>query len=192
MDETTYEQIPRTLEVRQIRVRVATRGFRTRVVDVVTTLLDAEIYTKAEIASLYRQRWHAELDLRSIKIALGMDVLRCKTPAMVRKEIGMTLAAYNVVRALMARAAKEHDRTPRRLSFKGALQSLLGFAEKLRESSPRKRDWLWEIILEGVANDEVGNRPNRIEPRARKRRPKPYPLLMKPRKQAQAALRRAA
>ena len=70
---------------------------------------------------MYRQRWHAELDLRSIKIALGMDVLRCKTPEMVRKEIGMTLAAYNVIRALMARAAKEHERIPRRLSFKGAL-----------------------------------------------------------------------
>ena len=121
-----------------------------------------------------------------------MDVLRCKTPEMVRKEIGMTLAAYNVVRALMARAAKEHDRIPRRLSFKGALQSLLGFAEKLRESSAEKRDWLWEVILEGIANDEVGNRPDRIEPRARKRRPKPYPLLTKPRKQARDALRKAS
>ena len=113
MDEATYEQIPETLEVRQLRVRVQTRGFRTRVLDVVTTLLDAEIYTKAKIASLYRQRWHAELDLHSIKVVLGMDVLRCKTPEMVRKEIGMTLAAYNVVRALMARPAKEHDRIPR-------------------------------------------------------------------------------
>ena len=118
-------------------MRVETRGFRTRVVDVVTTLLNAEIDTKAQIASLYRQRWHAELDLRSIKVVLGMDVLRCKTPAMVRKEIGMTLAAYNVIRALMVRAAREHDRVPRRLSFKGALQSLLGFAEKLRETRQR-------------------------------------------------------
>ena len=192
MDETTYEQIPETLEIRELRVRVTRRGFRTRVVDVVTTLLDADIYTKADLAALYRQRWHAELDLRSIKIALGMDVLRCKTPEMVRKEIGMTLAAYNVIRALMARAAKEHERIPRRLSFKGALQSLLGFAEKLRESSAEKRDWLWEIILEGIAKDEVGNRPDRIEPRARKRRPKPYPLLMKPRKQARTALQNAA
>jgi hypothetical protein len=161
-------------------------------VNVVTTLLNAEIYTKADLESLYRERWHAELDLRSIKIALGMDVLRCKTPEMVRKEIGMTLAAYNVIRALMARAAKVHERRPRRLSFKGALQSLLGFAEKLRDSSPEKRDWLWEIILEGIAKDEVGNRPNRIEPRARKRRPKPYPLLMKPRKEARTALLNAA
>ena len=104
----------------------------------------------------------------------------------------MTLAAYNVVRALIARAAKEHDQIPRRLSFKGALQSLLGFVEKLRESSAEKRDWLWEVILEGIANDEVGNRPDRIEPRARKRRPKPYPLLTKPRNQARDALRKAS
>ena len=192
MDEATYEQIPEALEIRELRVRVTRRGFRTRVINVVTTLLDAGIYNKSDLESLYRERWHAELDLRSIKIALGMDVLRCKTPEMVRKEIGMTLAAYNVIRALMARAAKVHKRRPRRLSFKGALQSLLGFAEKLRDSSPEKRDWLWEIILEGIAKDEVGNRPNRIEPRARKRRPKPYPLLMKPRKQARTALLDAA
>jgi DDE family transposase len=188
MDKATYEQIPETLEVRLMRVRVQIRGFRTRVLDIVTTLLDPELYTKADIAALYRQRWHAELNLRSIKIALGMDVLRCKTPEMVRKEIGMTLAAYNVIRALMVLAAKRHARQPRQLSFKGALQSLLEFAETLRQSPPEKRDRQWENILEGVANDEVGNRPDRIEPRARKRRPKPYPLLMKPRKQARAAL----
>jgi Transposase DDE domain len=192
MDKATYEQIPETLELRQVRVRVPIRGFRTRVLDIVTTLLDAEIYTKAEIASLYRQRWHAELDLRSIKVILGMDVLRCKTPEMVRKEIGMTLAAYNVVRALMARAAKKHDRIPRQLSFKGAWQSLMEFAGNLKEGSAKKRDWLWEVILEGIANDEVGNRPDRVEPRARKRRPKPYPLLTKPRKQARDALRKAS
>jgi putative transposase len=192
MDKTTYEQIPETLEVRLMRVRVQIRGFRTRVLDIVTTLLDPKLYSKADVASLYRQRWHAELNLRSIKIALGMDVLRCKTPDMVRKEIGMTLAAYNLVRALMVRAAKEHDQVPCRLSFKGALQSLLGFAEKLSESSAKKRDWLWGIVLEGIANDEVGNRPDRIEPRARKRRPKPYPLLTKPRKHAREALRKAS
>jgi IS4 transposase len=119
MDEATYEQIPEELEVRQLRVHVATRGFRTRVLEIVTTLLDAQIYTRSSIAMLYRQRWHAELDLRSIKVVLGMDVLRSKSPEMVRKEIGMTLAAYNVVRALMARAARVHRREPRRLSFKG-------------------------------------------------------------------------
>jgi Transposase DDE domain len=192
MDEATHEQIPEAIEVRQLRVHVRRRGFRTRVLDLVTTLLDADIYTKEELASLYRQRWQAELDLRSIKIALGMDVLRGQAPAMVRKEIGMTLAGYNLVRATMAEAAKEHRRDPRRLSFKGALQSLLAFAEQLRTSTGAKRGWLWEIILEGVANDQVGDRPDRVEPRARKRRPKPYPLLVKPRKRARSALLDAA
>src|SRR5436190_12024009 len=167
MDKATYEQIPETLEVRLMRVRVQIRGFRTRVLDIVTTLMDPELYTKADVAALYRQRWHAELDLRSIKIALGMDILRCKTPEMVRKEIGMTLAAYNVIRALMVGAAKRHARQPRQLSFKGALQSLLGAAEALRQSAPKERDRFWENILEGIANDEVGNRPDRVEPRAR-------------------------
>jgi Transposase DDE domain len=192
MEEAMYEQIPKTLEVRLLRVHVEKRGFRSRVLDVVTTLLDAKIYTKANIALLYRQRWHAELDLRSIKIAMGMDVLRCKTPEMVRKEILTTLAAYNVIRALMVRAAAQHGRDPRQLSFKGALQSLLGFAEKLTNSSQEKRDWLWDILLEGIANDRVGDRPDRVEPRARKRRPKPYPLLTKPRKEARTILLNAA
>ena len=192
MDDDTYVQIPETLTVREFRVKVEQDGFRVDELVLVTTMLDAAGYTKEELADLFLKRWNIELDLRAIKCVLQMDVLRCKTPEMVRKEIGMTLAAYNVVRALMARAAKEHDRIPRRLSFKGALQSLLGFAEKLRESSAEKRDWLWEIILGGIANDEVGNRPDRIEPRARKRRPKPYPLLTKPRKQARDALRKAS
>jgi hypothetical protein len=123
---------------------------------------------------------------------MGMDVLRCKTPEMVRKEFFMTLAAYNVIRALMVKAARHHDVDPRQLSYKGALQSLLGFAEKLSGSSQRKRDWLFDILLEGIANDRVGDRPNRVEPRARKRRPKPYPLLTKPRKEARTALPNAA
>ena len=185
MDEATYEQIPEdsrgsTDPCASDETRLSHPGGGHR-----DDAIGCRDLHKSQISlSLYRQRWHAELDLRSIKIALGMDVLRCKTPEMVRKEIGMTLAAYNVVRALMAKAAKEHEQEPRRLSFKGALQSLLGFAEKLRESSAEKREWLWEIILEGVANDEVGNRPDRVEPRARKRRPKPYRLLMRPRKES--------
>ena len=191
MDKATYEQIPETLEVRQLRVRVQTRGFRTRVVEVVTTLLDAKIYTKANCI------------LIPSKMACGTrPALDQGRPGHGRAAVqdpgdgpqGDRHDAGGIQRgpALMARAAKEHDRIPRRLSFKGALQSLLGFAEKLRESSAEKRDWLWEIILGGIANDEVGNRPDRIEPRARKRRPKPYTLLTKPRKQAQNALRKAS
>jgi hypothetical protein len=192
MDEATYEQIPETMEVRELRVRVARKGFRTETLVLVTTLLDSKIYTKRDLASLYRLRWHAELDLRAIKVVLGMDVLRCKTPAMVRKEIWMTLLGYNAIRALMMKAAETFGRDPRRLSYKGALQSLLAFAGGLRQSTGPQRQWLWGVMLLGIANDEVGDRPDRVEPRARKRRPKPYPLLTKPRKEARKLLLKAS
>jgi hypothetical protein len=191
MDEGTYHQIPEAMEIRQVRIPVRKPGFRTRVLEIATTLLDPEIYTKADLASLFRQRWHAELDLRSIKIAMGMDMLRCKTPEMVRKEIWMTLLGYNVIRALMVAASKEHRRDPRHLSFKGALQTVQEFAPGLREGSPHQRRWLGTILLSSIASDAVGNRPDRVEPRARKRRPKQYPLLTKPRRQAKAALLKA-
>ena len=171
-----------------VRVHVDRRGFRTRVLDLVTTLLDADIYTKKDLASLYRRRWEAELHLRSIKVVLELDVLRCKTPELVRKEIWMGLLGYNVIRAVMAEAAGAHGRMPHRVSFKGALQTVLAHAEALREGTPGQRRWLWRIVLESVADDEVGHRPDRVEPRARKRRPKPYPLLMVPRKEAKEAL----
>ena len=188
MEEATYEQIPATMEIRQVRIHVQQRGFRTRVLDLATTLLDHEIYTKADLSTLFRQRWHAELDLRSIKIVLGMDLLRCKTPEMVRKEIWMTLLGYNVIRAVMAQASQEHRCDPRPVSFKGALQTVQEFGPALRAGSVLRRRWLWTIVLNSVAGDAVGDRPNRVEPRARKRRPKPYPLLTKPRRQARAAL----
>lgn len=188
MDKETYDTIPESFMLRQARVRVGRPGFRTRVLVVVTTLLDCQLYTKAALASLYRQRWYAELDLRSLKAVLGMDVLRCKTPAMVRTEIWMTLLGYNVIRALMVQAAERHARDPRRLSFKGALQTLQAFGEKLQHASAAERPMLRAIVLRSIASDEVGDRPDRVEPRARKRRPKQYPLLMKPRKQARAAL----
>jgi putative transposase len=192
MDRATYESLPGEMEVRVVRVHVAARGFRTRVLDLVTTLLDADIYRKKDLADLYRRRWEAELHLRSIKAVLGLDVLRCKTPEMVRKEIWMGLLVYNVIRAVMVAGCKAHGRAPHRVSFKGALQSLLAFAEGLREGTPEQRHFLWSIMLRSVAADEVGHRPDRVEPRAVKRRPKPYPLLMVPRRQAKAALLNAS
>ena len=121
-----------------------------------------------------------------------MDVLRCKTPEMVRKEIWMTLLGYNVIRALMAKAALIHVRDPRHLSFKGSLQTLQAFAEKLQAGSMEERRVLRAILLRSIAGDAVGDRPNRVEPRAQKRRPKPYPNLAKPRKEARAALLKAS
>jgi len=188
MDEVIYETIPEEMEVRVVRIRVAIRGFRTRVLDVVTTLLDSDVYMKKDLGDLYRRRWEAELHLRSIKVVLGLGVLRCKTPAMVRKELWMGLLGYNVIRGLMTEAAKAHGPVPHRVSFQGALQTLQANETALREGTPAVRAWLWGIVLESIAADEVGHRPNRVEPRARKRRPKPYPLLMVPRAEAKKTL----
>src|SRR5205823_14328192 len=138
MDEATYAQMPDELELREVRVYVTVKGFRTEVVVVVTTLLDAQAYTASDLAELYRMRWHAELDLRSLKTTLGMDVLRCKSPEMVRKEVWAHLLAYNLIRGLMAKAAEEFGGDPRDLSFKGALQALTGFAERLLEASEER------------------------------------------------------
>ncbi len=131
------------MEVRIIRIHVEPRGFRTQVLEVVTTLFDAEIYPKKDLAMLYRKRWHVALDLRSIKILLGMDVLANKTPDMVRKEIGMTPLGYNVIRTLMVRAALAHQREPRRLSFKAALRTVQEFGTGLRDAPSPGRRWVW-------------------------------------------------
>jgi hypothetical protein len=128
MDEATYAQMPDQLELREVRVHVTVKGFRTDVVEVVTTLLDAQTYTARALAELYRMRWHAELDLRSLKTTLGMDVLRCKSPEMVRKEVWAHMLAYNLIRTLMAETAEAHGCTPRHLSFKGTLQMMSAFA----------------------------------------------------------------
>ena len=136
--------------------------------------------------------WYSELHLRAIKVVLGLDVLRCKAPEMVRKELWMGLLGYNAIRATMAEASRAHGRVPHRVSFKGALQTVQAFAEALRDGPSARRRRLWKMVLESVANDEVGHRPDRAEPRARKRRPKPYPLLMVPREEARNALDDAA
>ncbi len=188
MDEETYAQIPEGLEVRELRVTVAQPGFRVNELVLVTTMLDAERYTEGEIADLFLQRWDIELDLRSIKDVLQMDVLRCKTPEMVRKEILMHLLAYNLIRGVMARAAEAHDEQPRHLSFKGALQTMTAFQDALRQATPRVRGVLLKEMLEAIASHRVGDRFGRVEPRANKRRPKPQRYLNEPRKEASKRL----
>jgi hypothetical protein len=188
MDEATYAQMPDELEVREVRVHVTIKGFRTDIVEVVTTLLDAQTYTARALAQLYRMRWHAELDLRSLKTTLGMDVLRCKSPEMVRKEVWAHMLAYNLIRTLMAQTAEAHGCTPRDLSFKGTMQMMSAFAERLYNAAPADAAALHEWLLLAIGAQLVGDRPNRYEPRARKRRPKPYPLLTQPRDLARRQL----
>lgn len=188
MDEALYARLPEELMIRELRVKVERAGFRVEELVLVTTLLDSREYTKEEVADLYLKRWNIELDLRSIKSVMQMDVLRCETPAMVEKEIWMHVLAYNLIRGLMVRAAEAHGKEPRSLSFKGALQALGAFREGLQWARGRRRRRLWEAMLRAIASYEVGDRPGRVEPRAIKRRPKKQKLLTEPRGQARERL----
>jgi hypothetical protein len=181
MDEASYRELPGELEVRELRVRIGRPGFRVDGLVLVTTMLDAIAYTKEDLADLFLERWNIELDLRSIKCVLQMDVLRCKTAAMVEKEVWMHLLAYNLIRGLIAAAAEAHGLLPRRVSFKGALQALGAFREALGRAAASRRGLLLEEMLRVIASSGVGDRPGRVEPRAIKRRPKPHDLLKEPR-----------
>ncbi len=136
MDHDTYRNIPQELLVREVSFRVRVRGWRMRELTLVTTLCDAEVYSLDELAHVYHARWQAEVDLRSIKITMQMDVLRCKTPDMVRKEIWLHLLAYNLIRTVMAEAAEHANMRPREVSFKGALQTLTAYRAIVEQAPP--------------------------------------------------------
>jgi hypothetical protein len=172
MDEATYEQKPDQMEVREIRLKVEQPGFRVNELVLVTTMVDGQGYTKEELADLFLKRWHIEVDFRTIKCALKMEVLRCQSPEMVEKEIWMHLLAYNLIRGVMARAAEAHGRAPRRVSFTGAWQTMKAFHTALGQASPERRERLVAAMLKAIAGHRVGDRPGRVEPRANKRRPK--------------------
>jgi putative transposase len=179
MTRKTYVSLPAELTLREVRVRVTQKGFRTKELDVVTTLLDPVEYPPEEIAELYRRRWHAELNLRSLKTVLQMDHLRCKTPHRVRNEFFMHLVAYNLIRRLMALSAQERGTQPWQVSFKGALQTVNVFLPILC-SSISPEEWCTALVA-SVATHVVGDRPDRYEPRVKKRRAKEYDLMNKPR-----------
>src|SRR4029077_1497991 len=157
---------------------------------VITTILDASI-GGGQIGDLYERRWEGEVDIRSIKSTMKMDVLRCKTPEMVRKEIWVHLLAYNLLRTVMAVAAAEKGIEPRQVSFKGAKQVVTAFAPKIEVARSAGRAVLIDAMLTTIAYYRVKNRPGRWEPRARKRRPKPGNRLMQPRRIAKLARNRA-
>lgn len=180
MSVEQYASLPPELTLREVRIRVPQKGFRTKVIVVVTTLLDAKKYPPKEIALLYRRRWQAELHLQSLKIVLQMDHLRCKTPERVRNEFYTHLLGYNLIRGVMAAAAYEAGRSPWEISFKGTLQTLDQFLPILI-SRVSSEAWC-DVLLAAVATHIVGHRPDRVEPRLRKRRPKPYKNLREPRR----------
>jgi putative transposase len=174
-----YLTLPQELTLREVRVHVEQKGFRSKSLVVVTTLLDAEEYPPEEIALLYRQRWQAELYLRSLKIVLQMDHLRCKTPERVRNEFYTHLLGYNLIRGVMATAAFQSGKSPWEISFKGTLQTLDQLLPILL--SKIINDAWCNALLTAVATHNVGCRPDRFEPRLVKCRPKPYKHLREPR-----------
>ena len=172
MDEDIYADMPASLAMRELRAGGWT---------LVTSLVDAKAVSKSELVDLYHCRWHVELDLRCIKDAMQMDQLRCKTAQMVRKEVAVHLLAYNLVRAVAAQGAQMARVLPRRISFKGTLQTLTNFFHRLRECPACQLLELHRTLLRAIAKLVLPWRPNRCEPRAVKRRPKPHRLLTKPR-----------
>ncbi len=169
MSQAEYDKAPDTLKVRELRT-----GGKI----LMTTLLCSKHTSKAVLKTLYRDRWQVELDLRNIKTTLGMEVLSCRTPAMAEKEIWVYLLAYNLIRLLMAQAASLADINPRQLSFKHTLQLWIAWRQN---GAGRYNEGQLATLFILIAQQRVGNRPGRIEPRAVKRRPKPFPLLTKPR-----------
>jgi hypothetical protein len=180
-----WRDMPDRLRVREITTHIDVAGFRTKKLVTVTTLLDRRKFPKAAIEELYRRRWMAELWLRDIKIALGMDILRCLTPDMVEKELWMHLIAYNLIRATMNEAAKTHHVSNERISFKGTIATIRQWAPILTATSLSQSDRIrnHRRMLHCIAHDPVPDRPGRAEPRALKRRPKNYQRITEPRKQ---------
>ena len=184
MDRKARRAIPESLTVREVRIHVVQPGFRSRTIVIVTTILDPKQASKEELADLYRMRWNNETDFSSLKVTLQMDVLRCKTPELVRKEIWAHVIAYNLIRTIMAQSCCRSGMLPREISFKATIQTLEAFQPLLASSGSRSvanRTMLYEQLIQAIVAHQVGNRPGRLEPRLRKRRTKKYDFMMKPR-----------
>jgi hypothetical protein len=190
MDHETYALMPESIEVREVEVQIDKPGFRPDSLVVVTTLTDGDTYKADDLRDLFRKRWLVEQDIRAFKSNLGADILRCQTPEMVRKEIWVALLAYNLIRQTMLQAALRADLSPRDLSFTHALQTVASSWQLMPVLSPAAQAAQIAAALGGLCRPLVGRRPDRIEPRAVKRRPKPHDYLTKPRAEARAELLR--
>ena len=179
MDATEYDTYPEFIMVREIRIRIENKGFRTREIIVHTSLLDDTGCTKEDIAALFRRRWQAELHLRSLKTIMQMEHLRCKKPHRVRNEIRAHMLAYNLIRGVMAEAAMARDVQPWQISFKSTLTTVTDMLPVL--GSITNAAELCDVLYRCCWQHAVGNRPDRYEPRVLKRRPKKYKLMQKPR-----------
>jgi len=175
-----WASLPATMMLRIVRIRIEVKGFRVRQYDLVTTLLDEQTYSADDLAELYFRRWAVELFFRHIKTTMGMEMLRCKTPKMVRKELRMFIIAHNLIRSLMQEAASLYLCDLTRLSFKGTVDTLRQFSYAIyaAKDAPRTRARIFDEMLLVIASEKVPLRENRSEPRALKKRPKPFQRLM--------------
>jgi len=190
MSKEQYDQIPETLTLREVKFTVTVPGRRTQTITIITTLTDPKAYSREDLAELYGFRWNAELDIRQIKQTLHLDHVRCKTPQMVRRELWVTLLAYNLIRKVIATSAAVHKKRPRQLGFTLACQSLLASWMLFSTGSCNDSHAMYCMILAHMAANEVANRPGRIEPRVLKRRRHRYPLMQRSRAQLRAELQK--
>ena len=187
-DSNEWKQYPSSIQVRQIKVKMDIPGYRPKDFYIVTTLLDHKKYPAEEIRKVYLKRWNVELYFRDLKTTLGMDVLRCKTPDMVEKEILMYFIVYNSLKRLAYDGTKEQV-DPDDISFKSCQQILLGFTHASREKNTLN---LLPKLLSAISKSILFKRANRVEPRVIKRRPKPFKLMVKPRAELKLDLIRAS
>ena len=179
-----WRRLPDQLTVRIVRFTATIRGHRARRITLVTSLLDPKLYPAQQLIGLYARRWRLELCLRDLKTTMGMEQLRCQSPDRAEKELLMYFIGHNVIRCLMAHAVARHQVDLERISFRGTVDAARQFMSAILQApSRRMRDQLWDDLLLNLARDLIPSRPHRWEPRARKRRPKPFPLLTKPRHQ---------
>ena len=191
LSKEEFDILPQAMTVREIYYCIFIPGFRTHKVSLITTLLDKATYSTLDIVELYSKRWNVELDLRHLKTTLGMDILRCKTPSMIRKEIYVYLLAYNLLRSLMWSAGTNYGAPPSRLSLQATRHHLNNFIPQLLAVCTTKQNLIYHAFLKVIAHKAVPERPGRSEPRVRKRRPKAYPLMTKPRDELRTKLQTA-
>ena len=191
LSKEEFLTLPSTLTVREIYYYIIIPGFRTQRVSLITTLLDTTKYSSLELLKLYGERWSVELNLKHLKTTLGMEVLRCKTPQMVRKELYVYLLAYNLLRSLMWQAGTTYGGAPLRLSLQGTRHHLTHFISVLLAANSTQRHHIYRTRLKVIVHKSVPVRPGRSEPRVRKRRPKSYPLMKQPRHELRRQLQTA-
>jgi hypothetical protein len=185
-----WEQLPSSLSVRLLRFRVRTQNGRCKKIILITTLLSPLLWPIQLLAAIYGRRWEIELFLRNIKTTLQMEMLSCRTPTMVHKELEMHLIGYNLIRAVMGEAAFTCEVRLERLSFKGTLDTARQYGQgmaRIPASYRRRRRRMYAQMLAVIAGDPVPERPDRFEPRCQKRRPKRFPFMTHPRRKLQAA-----